>query len=604
MAFMENTVSDQSKAQPNPGYLLLRDGHAIPLHGISPEHIKAGAKECVPNPDADQMRHGRCLNAIVGRLGFRGDFGDFLRAGWPEFQRFLKHHGCTHRAGLFPADHGGCIDLYFGAHGGPGRRQLADRIFNDIAARPARVFLGYGVDWRAWDSGNGHDAPAAAIASLGTDRAAAARKVRNLFSQRTALMGQWGFLDDKLVDVPVPTLVDKTYWPAGAPAADRKRNVEELAAAVKAFRRVFDPQLAGWVDVHRFNDRLVVLRSGDGGWDILWRDYREDQPPQLGQVGSIAGIDVADIPSRLLSKDERRRLLYLRQDSWEEKEEHEAEQAFYDRGASIHERQLVSTAEVMYEWLCEQRKLPAPSQAVSERDLPPGFSLVTLDGRTVAMSGMISVGEFRTMLEESGYSERRIAHGESWERGNASVANALPVGASWFDAQAFCAWKERETGTLLRLPTRKELRALRPFFSSHYAHLAGSDFPWEHFPPRPMSSPDRDERSRDVPSAVVWSEPRFVEAGAGVPEFPANSGSATTSRKRWITDFPPRAGWSDAMPVVRHQGMDFIDAWDAYEWCQEQGWVSGRFWEGPIGANSWGAYKNVKTTFRLVMDLA
>lgn len=601
---MENTVSDQSNVQPTHGYLLLRDGHAIPLHGISPDHIKTGAKDCVPNPEADLLRHRRRLNAIVDRLGFAGDFGNFVHQGWPEFERFLKHHECTHRAGLFPSDHGGCIDLYFSAHGGPTRRQLADRIFSDLAARPKRIFLGYGVDWHAWDSGNGRDAPVAAIALASTDAATAARNANDLFSQRTALMGQWGFLDDKLVAGPVRTLVDKSYWPHGSSIAERERNVAQLASAVKAFRQVFDAQLPGWVDVHRFNERLVVLRGYDGGWDVLWRDYREDQPPRRGHENGIPGIDVADIPARLMSKEERRRMIYLRQDTWAEKEEHEAEQAFYDRGGSMAERRLVSSAEVLYDWLCDQEKLPAPGYMGGEQALPPGFSIVTLGGRTLAVSAMISVGEFRSMLAASGYGERRNAHDESWERANDGVAEALPVGASWVDAQAFCAWKERQTGAMLRLPTIKELRALRPIFSSHYERLVEMDFPWEHFPPRPMAAPDGAGQARDVPSAVAWSEPRFAEAGEGVPAFPADSGVSTTSRKRWIVDFPPHAGWSGALPLEKHHGLDFIDAWDAYEWCQEQGWVSGRFWEGPIGASSWGAYKNVKTTFRLVMDLA
>jgi hypothetical protein len=61
--------------------------------------------------------------------------------------------------------------------------------------------------------------------------------------------------------------------------------------------------------------------------------------------------------------------------------------------------------------------------------------------------------------------------------------------------------------------------------------------------------------------------------------------------------------WKSPIPLVQHGGLEFIDAWDACEWCQEKGWVSGRFWEGQAGANSWGAYKNMKITFRLVIDL-
>ncbi|MGH1392325.1 MAG: hypothetical protein ACRAUZ_19560, partial [Aeromonas jandaei] len=77
------------------GYLPLRDGHAIPLRGISPADIKEGAKSRVLHPDADPLKHRQTLNAIVDRLGFAGDFGTYQNKGWPEFQAFLKKHRCT-----------------------------------------------------------------------------------------------------------------------------------------------------------------------------------------------------------------------------------------------------------------------------------------------------------------------------------------------------------------------------------------------------------------------------------------------------------------------------------------------------------------------------
>ena len=101
------------------GFLLLRDGHAVPLAGISPEEIKDGARERVPHPDAEPLKHRRTLDAIIDRLGYRGDFGDFTRTGWPDFQEYLRKNGCTRRSGLFPSDHGGCIDLFFQATSGP-----------------------------------------------------------------------------------------------------------------------------------------------------------------------------------------------------------------------------------------------------------------------------------------------------------------------------------------------------------------------------------------------------------------------------------------------------------------------------------------------------
>jgi hypothetical protein len=604
MAFMETAVSDQfKKAFPTPGYLLLRDGHAIPLQGISPDHIKSGAKDRVSNLDIDSIRHRQCLTAIVDRLGFVGDFGTFQQKGWPEFQRFLNNKGCTHRVGLFPADHGGCIDLHFGQFGGPRRRQLADRIFCNSGAIPKRVFLGYGVNWQAWDSGNGIDVPHDAIALIGIDADTASRYAQDLFARRHELAGQWGFLDDKLIDGPLLNIVDKSYWPLAASVEERERQVEKATTAVKAFRQMVNAQRNGWVDVFLYNERLVVLRAHDGGWDVLWRNYREVAPPQTTHAEPDAELAVADMPSCLMNEKEHRRAIYMRQDLWEEKEEHAAEQAFYDRGGSIAERQMTSNEKVMLVWLRQEGKLPAPGFVSHGRSLPPGFSMVAFGERVVAVSDMISVGAFRSMLNESGYGERRSERSEPWNRANEGVSSDMPVGASWFDAQAFCAWKERELRVMLRLPTRDELRMLRPAFSSHYDRLAGFDFPWEHYPPRPIADTTGITQRREVPSAVAWSEPRFLEHGQDIPEFPEDSELSTASRKRWIADFPPHAAWTSSVPFITHQGLEFIDAWDAYEWCQEKGWVSGRFWEGMIGSSSLGGYKNMKTTFRLVMDI-
>ncbi len=86
-------------------------------------------------------------------------------------------------------------------------------------------------------------------------------------------------------------------------------------------------------------------------------------------------------------------------------------------------------------------------------------------------------------------------------------------------------------------------------------------------------------------------------------EFPLPSGVSDKSRKRWIAseNWPPRARWRDPIPWSEYSGIRFIDAWDAYEWCSEKQ-IAGRYWEGPIGVESWGEYKNVKVGFRLVIE--
>lgn len=592
-----------NKAAPRPGYLLLRDGHAIPLSGISPDEIKAGAKRRVLHPEKEPIQHRLTLNAIVNCLGFKGDFGSFLSKGWPDFQDFLKRNRCTHRVQVFPVDNGGCTDLYFSGGTGPSPRDLADRLFEAQLPAPQRVFLGYGVNWAAWDQGNGYDTPAAAIASLTVGAESARQRAENLFTQRHQLMGQWGFLDDKLIDGPVRHIVDKTYWAPGFDPEERKMHYASTTAAVVAFRAVFDPQPEGWVDILHYNDRLMILRGHDGGWDILWRNYREKEPPQPSSLGHSYHLAIEDLPSRLMTQNDLHRRIHFRQGVWEEHEAHEAEQAFYDRGGNIQARQLNSSVDVRGAWLREQGTLPVPERVRWSGDIPPGFRVTLVEGRKVAMSELITVGSFRRMLIETGYAERRSDNQEPWERANDGEPDDSPAGATWVDSQAFCAWFERQLGVALRLPTRGELRSLRSAYSHHYDSLAKRGFPWEEYPPRPLATDQREEEGREVPSAVIWSEPRFIEPSVDVPELPPQSGVTSKSRKRWIDDFPPRATWKNPLPWAQYQGLTFIDAWDAYEWCQEWEWISGRFWEGQIGSTSWGAYKNAKVSFRVVMDL-
>lgn len=594
------------------GYLLLRDGHAIPLRGISPEEIKEGAKHRVLHPEADPLKHRQTLNAIIDRLGFAGDFGTYLKKGWPEFQRFLKTHRCINQVGVFPMDHGGCIDLCFADHGGPNPRELADRIFfGPKEKQPRRVFLGYGVDWSAWDNGNGFHVPAAAIESINASPEIAAQLGKDLFARRLDLMSQWGFLDDKLVHGPLNTIVDKTYWELGCDAEERAKHHAKTLAAVRAFRAVFDAQPEGWVDVLPYNDRLVVLRAHDGGWDLLWRSYRETEPPKPDDVADSYELAIADLPSRLMSESDLLRAFHFRQEFWDEYEAHEAEQAFYDRGGKIQARQLTKSADVRLAWLKEQGKWSSPERAKWEGPLPSGFHLVEIGGRKLAVSDLINLASFQQMLVETGFGERQGERREPWDRANEGVSDDAPVGASWVDAQAYCAWRERQLGVSLRLLTQKELRAIRPAYSKRYESMAFGDFPWENWPPRPLVEASEHANRQDVPSAVNWSEPRFLEPGPDVAEFPHLSGIVVSSskavnggvRKIWIQDFPPTAAWKDPIPWAEHEGVAFIDAWDAYEWCQEVGVISGRFWEGGIGSNSWGAYKNIKVSFRVVMDI-
>lgn len=585
------------------GWLLLRDGHAVPLSGLAPDALKRAAKGTILRPETD-LRHNARLHAIVDALGFRGDFGDFTHRGWPDFQSFLADNGCTAQRSLFVRN-GGHYSLRI-RPADLGRRSLADRIFFGPQPAPGRVFLGYGVDWNAWDdrAEEVHPRPynPGAPSFVPVERGQA---IDWLLSRRLDFEGQWGFIDDKLVSVEELPLVDKTYFPDPTSAADeRRRSLQRLQVAIRAFRFVIEGHSEGWVDVLPVNEALVVLRGEDGAWDLLWRDLREAAPPTDADESMAAyGLKVDDRPSSLMGDRDLAPRLYFRRGVWDEREEHDAEQHFYDRGGDPASRRLLGGDEVRQIYLVDRGAWPKPARSRWIGAVPDGFRCVNLDGRRCFVSDLVTVGEFRRMLDDTGYLERRAEHADPWERANDGDALSAPVGVTWSDAQAFCAWKERELKVVVRLLRLREHRALRPFFSKHYEALARLDFPWESFPPRPLVDASTPDEPVPVPSAVEWSEPRFLSAGPDRPEFPDASGVSTWSRKRWIVEFPPRASWSSSLPWREHAGLRFIDAWDAYEWCQEDAWMAGRFWEGPIGSASWGAYKNVKIGFRLVLDV-
>lgn len=596
--------SNKNTAADVIGWLLLRDGHAVPLFGLEPDELKRSGHHTLLMPNT-HFGHRRRLNAIVDCLGFAGDYGDYKHRGWPRFAEFLAANHCTGRRDLF-ADTARSVFFGIPRLWGPNRRQLADRI--QLGTKPSRVFLGTGIDWEAWDVRADKTRQRAFMPWIDLKAPPSEREetIKLLLQRRGEFDGQWGFLDDKLVSDPTLPLVDKSYYDDAKRMAElREQDVQRLQAAVTLFRSVFDGQAEGWVDVLSFNDKLTVLRAHDGAWDIVWDDMRESPPPPERSETTAHVLPVLDRPEVLLGEQDLARRLYFRRNVWDEREAHLAEQHFYDRGGDRGERRRTSNDEVRRLYLADTDAMPPNTRPLWEGPPPPGFHVVQIGAARRIVSDLVTVDEFRRMFNDGAYRERRDDGNDDWERANAGAAAGQVAGATWNDAQALCAWKEQVLKVGVRLPTKDEHRALRPFFSRRYENMAGGDFMWEDFPPRPLEeqSTTNGVHRVDVPSAVAWSEPRFLPVGPDQPEFPDDSGIATTSRKRWITDFPPRAPWVAELPWAEHSGLRYIDAWDAYEWCQEWGWISGRFWEGVIGVGSWGAYKNVKVAVRLILDV-
>ena len=573
------------------GWLLLRDGHAVPLHGLSPDDLKRSRREAVQVPGLN-LKHTTGLKAIVGMLGFKGDFGDYKNTHWPGVQAFMREHGLRERADHFDLDLA-VVDLFAGER--PTRRGLADRLFVGGSPLPAASFTGYGVNFEEWSWRR----PGALMGLRSYYNEQEPTPPSDLdearewvVERRMGLRGHISYLGDVLLRTGSPPNLDRVMY--------RMEPEDETWSALVArgFRDVMERFGVGWVDIVPFSEDLAFLRAADGTWDLVWRDLRSGPPTEEIPEAGWGGLPPVHQPSWLAAEPQFKRWLYMRRGHWDERVQHDAETRYYDRGGEAGDA-YPGTDELVRRFLVEEGIDMAPATSALPRkteDIPAGFTRVsTPNGTSIGVSPLVTVADFMAVAEETGWLQDR--KGEDLAKANPAGGD-LPAGVTWHDAVAYSAWMERKLGVQVRLLTREEHRALRPFPSEHYSNMAQADFPWENWPPR-----------HGLESALRWSEPRFLEAGPDRPEFPHPSGASDggKSRKRWIRDFPPAADWVEPILWAIHDGIDFIDAWDAYEWVLgpwNWGYTAGLYWEGQIGLTSWGAYKNCKVGFRVVVELA
>lgn len=593
-----------SNGVPNPiGYLLLRDGHAVPLSGLAPDDLKV-ARGSTAEREGIGLKHTSGLNAIVHCLGFDGDFGDYKAKHWDRVQRIMVERGLREYRNVFEVERN---DLSFGLMS-MRRRALADRIFFGPAPKPKRAFIGYGHDWESWDR-HFHELPEgmrdrASIEKMLHDAFSGVRPKlaeftpgdidatrRWVYQNRNDLLGIHNFHGDQLLDLGKPgNIVVEMYFPESVAQAKRDDDQARARKVTEVFRWFIDRREDGWIEIIPVTDSLVLLKGPGGTYDILWRNLREAPPPTQATARNPFGLHPMDMPSGLLADQDFESWNYYRQGSWDEKERHEAEIHHYATGGRALPDYPGSMV-VLERYLTAKGTYGRKPRAPVSKTTPSGFTALTLrNGRSLLVSEMVTVKEFRRFAEETGYFDRR--EGESWSAANDSNPDSAPVGATLRDALAYCAWTERQRGVAVRLFTVDEHRELRPFASEHYQGLSRGDFPWESWPPR-----------FGLEASVNWSEPRFLEPGPDLPEFPPESGWGSKSRKRWIAqeNYPPMGTWREPLPWVEYSGVRFLDAWDAYEWCGD-GRITGRFWEGHIGTDSWGEYKNAKVGFRLVIE--
>lgn len=539
-------------------WLLLRDGHSVPIAGLSPDDLKA-ARDATVERTGVPLKHTSGLNAIVHCLGFDGDFGDYQNDHWPKLKALLEKNGCTERIDIF--DRGMYLDLAFHVS----RRAFADRYYLGPSPRPTQVFLGTVDHFERYTPEELHKRNFSREPPRVPDDAPFPVVRDAVYANMSDLGPFWNFLGDQLVRPASRPFVQQLYFTMDADPSERARTLEKAKIVVALFRRAIEMSPEGWVDIVPVTDSLLLLRSADGKYDLVWRALREGPPP-----AQLTPDSLRDLPQFARRARFGNSLLYFDKAVWDERDTHEAELLHYRTGGKggLH---YPGPDELLRRYY-ESRQPEAPRIGSLATAGSLHLTPVLIDGKMLAVSELVTITEFRRFSEASGYSNRRS--GENIERANADDDPTLPVCATFDDALAYCAHLERQIGAPVRLLTYTEHRRIRP---NPYANLE-----------RRMSS--EEIRNLKFPTAVAF-DPAALNQDGGL---------------KWVDAYPPAAKWCDPLPWTTHEGLRFIDAWDAAEWTTSRDHNAAVTinWDGDLPNTSWGAYKMLKTCFRVVVDVA
>ncbi len=405
-------------------------------------------------------------------------------------------------------------------------RQVADRLFNDLPSLPQRVFTGFDVPWgdinNRWHcrnpwrdlSGSVMALPRlekikCRMAGLADDKQRALLLEAAVAAIQPLLVLQTNLLDDMLIAGERQAFDSsrtevKLYW--RQPYDEQVRVAETLRVreAGVVFRKWIESASTGWVDIVRFNDRLLFLRGRDGEYDFVFRGMRDEA---LARNLYAPYLRSHDVPK---SNDAHHfeRWLYHQYEGWLEADRHRAEAHFYASGgvaASYPGQQEVLSAYLVASGSYHPAAVTQPRA--------DGYRTVKLGETLLNVSDLVTISQFKAFAaSDPGYFAHRQKQEDldAWEPVNLDDANELPVSVTWYDANAYASWISRNQGLPVRLLTEEEYCQLRSHLSGlDIPPLVGGMIPWNAWPELVSDVDDGPMPSRRVryrPFGLRWHE--------------------------------------------------------------------------------------------------
>lgn len=435
--------------------------HIVPISGLKKEQIKKSAKQIIRNVEENPPIQ-TIQNYIAKALGCKGGFPryeDFEK----EIKSFRKKNNLKDREDLINHRYlpGSTEKLSY--------RQVSDRLFFSGKEMPSKLFTGFNFDWRTFSDFYHFEKQFYMFAPAKEMQQRYILPVpKDFYARYWEYSWCYNLLGDSLV---CPLLGDGFipfgFLPARTPEQE-ELEFDEMRGAFKEFRQEFMNQSTkGWVEVLPFNESIVFLKAPNGSYDFVFKNQRNEEPTPKFQ----------EISPQYLPKTYQKNLYrfqtpegetnfypdsYFEMDVWEEKLIYDSENLHYKKtdGKVTDPGQ----EELKSRFQLEENKKPLKKKKSSSKKQTAisGFQEVTINKKTLFVSDLISIEQFQTFLDKTGYNKSRKPDWDLLEPVNNETDKKLPACLTWYDAVAYASWLENEYGVNARLLTIEEYKKLFP----------------------------------------------------------------------------------------------------------------------------------------------
>jgi len=413
------------------------------------------ALEAAPEPARRQFKHNTALNYLAKSLGVAPGFAEYKSTYSEKLLPFMRRYRLEEPRNLLatPADR--LVRLSY--------RQIADRMFASGLPQPKRIFTGTGVDyWTLLRAAAGRtDMKVCAWGDETTttpyDQARTTEINPEIPPFRYFVRTRDGVLE-LLNTIQFRNLIGDQLCDYGTDPTDSRlvatlyqldtSSAAQIKGGLRIFRELIVGLDTGWMEVIPFSQNLVFLSDGQGGYDFVFRNLR-DMPHDPAAVCKSLPDSVTIAPSA----DERfEAWLYFHHTGWEERDQHDAELAFYEAGGTVASYPGSST--ILREYLGRQGR---GSAVAATCELCGGH----IEKKTLKLTPLITIDEFKYFLRKNpDYRARRHnpEGGDPWFQSNSDSDDKLPAAVTWYDAKAYAEWAKLVSHREVRLPTESEYR--------------------------------------------------------------------------------------------------------------------------------------------------